>query len=378
MMSRLFSEFRTDTALIVDADVHLHENPNDMAPFAAGLQRKALEVPDSERWLDTPELSPLTAYDVPIADDPDRAVHVVRNANQLRSDLDNLGIDAAIVFPGRMLGTASSPQSSIELTEVYNRYVNELWVRPADGIYGALMVASQDPKASAAQIERYAAADGFAAVYLPTAGVHPLWGHRQYDPIYAAAQAARLPVVAHGLTHIYPVFPFNLERFDTAIAKQTLAKPLAAIANLVDMVTTGVFARFPDLKVVFPETGLSWLPFVMWRLDQQYKWLAAELPFYTDKPSTYIKRQVFVTTHSLEEPDDPAAIAALLDAIGGPERALYASDWPHYDHDRPERVSALAIPDAAKRRILGYNARDVFRIAEPRARPAGANVAATR
>ena len=37
---------------------------------------------------------------------------------------------------------------------------------------------------------------GIAGVYLPGAGVEPLWGHRKYDPIFKAAEAADLETAA--------------------------------------------------------------------------------------------------------------------------------------------------------------------------------------
>jgi predicted TIM-barrel fold metal-dependent hydrolase len=111
------------------------------------------------------------------------------------------------------------------------------------------------------------------------------------------------------------------------------------MANLTSMVTTGVFARFPDLKVVFAECGVSWLPFLMWRLDHQYQWLRHELPFYSEKPSWYLRHQVYETTHGLGEVDDPQTLAALIASVGGPDRLLFATDWPHYDAERVDRVA---------------------------------------
>jgi hypothetical protein len=309
-------------------------------------------------------LSPLTVYDPPLGEDPAGEVRVVRDRGQLRADLDRLGVDAAVVFTGRLLGTATRPDAGYPtgIARVYNRYLRERWLDPAEGIYGALMVAPQDPRASAEEIEQYAGVEGIAAVYLPTASVNPLWGHRRYDPIFAAAQAAGLPVVVHGYTQVHPVFPYQLEQFDTALAKQALAKPLGAAVNLVSMVTTGVLARFPDLRIVFAEAGVWWLPGVLWRLDHQWQFLRHEVPFYEQKPSEYIRRQVYFTLQPLEGPDDSGALVALLDALGAPERALFATDWPHYDAEQVERILGLAMPDDWKRRILGENARAAFRL----------------
>ncbi len=355
----------TETYPIIDADVHIHEATQDLAQFAEGTLKRTLEMDRSaENWLDTPGYSPLTNYDAPIADDPRREVHVVRDAAQLRADLDMLGIDAAIIYTGRLLGTAARPDPAYALgiTRAYNRYLRERWLKPEDGIFGAMMVAAQQPKESAHEIEDCAQDPGFAAVYLPMASVYPLWGHPQYDPIFAAAQDAGLPVVLQGYTHVYSIFPYQLQQFETALAKQVIARPFGAIANFVNIATSGALARFPRLKVVFTECGVTWLASVLWRLDQQAQWTRAEVPYDTDKPSETILKQVYVTTHRLEAPTDSQTLVAIMQDLGLQERALFATDWPHYDADRVERITSLPLPDDWKRKILSDNARAVFRL----------------
>ena len=65
----------------------------------------------------------------------------------------------------------------------------------------------QDPKDAADQIRTYGADDRFVAVYLPVAGLRPLWGDRMYDPIYEAAEEMGLPVMLHSVGIIHPHLP---------------------------------------------------------------------------------------------------------------------------------------------------------------------------
>lgn len=121
------------------------------------------------------------------------------------------------------------------------------------------------------------------------------------------------------------MFPYQLEQFETALAKQVLAKPFGAMANLVSIITTGVLTRFPRLKVVFTECGLSWYSFVIRRLDRQFRWLRQEVPFYSSKPSEHLKERVYLTTHSLEEAN-PQMLAALLTDDNVVDQVLFSSD----------------------------------------------------
>jgi uncharacterized protein len=198
-------------------------------------------------------------------------------------------------------------------------------------------------------------------VYLPTAGVEPLWGHRKYDPIYQAAQDADLPVLLHSVTVVHPVFPCQLHGFDTEMARHTVSHTFAMIANLVSMVTTGVPVRFPGLRIAFTEAGVSWVPFIMNRLDKEYVERRREVPFLRERPSRYIKRFYFAT-QPVEEPEDPRDLVTLVKLYGGEDTTMFASDWPHHDFDHPRKVFQAPFSPEVKRKIMGKNALRFFRI----------------
>ena len=68
------------------------------------------------------------------------------------------------------------------LGRAYNAWLAEEWVSRADGLYGAVVAAPHDPEDAAREIRRYGALDEFVGVYLPTAGVNPLWGNNRATP----------------------------------------------------------------------------------------------------------------------------------------------------------------------------------------------------
>ena len=363
-----------DARFIFDADVHIHEDYRDLAPYFEMPWRRALEgeSPDrtgrdaaGERFLDAPGYSPLTPYDPILGDLPETEPHRVTSAEVLRADLDQRGVAAGLIYTGRLSHAAVSNDHLYvaALGRAYNRYLAERWLNPSQGIYGAIMAANQVPEEAAREIETYARVPGFAAVYLPNAGTYPLWGDASYRPIFAAAQEADLPVVLHGAVTVYTVFPYQFHHVPTALAKQTLSQSFAAQANLVSLLTTGVLADFPRLRLVIDDAGISWLPHVMGRLDHFYPYLREEVPHLAGSPSEAVRRQFSVTTHPLDAPGGPRFLAALLEMIGT-EQVVYGSDWPHFDATPVEAVDAIPLSDAAKRDILGENARRIFRLGE--------------
>jgi uncharacterized protein len=177
-----------------------------------------------------------------------------------------------------------------------------------------------------------------------------------------------LPVLLHSVTVIHPVFPWQIQGFDTEMARHTIAHPFAVMANLVSMITTGVPVRFPDLQIAFIEAGVSWVPFIMNRLDKEYIERRREVPFLEQRPSHYI-RKFYFGTQPVEEPENPEDLVTLIKLYGGEETTMFASDWPHHDFDHPRKVFQLPMSAEGRRKIMGENAMRFFKIDAQGRRP---------
>lgn len=365
---------RLDDLWIADVDVHVSENPVSMAEHAEERYRESfLEMQHTTpRYLDIPGMSVAWEYiDQPIpgrhADGdpeyghPDWETREVKSAEQMREELTGLSIDVALLMPDHLLTLAAlpSPTWACGLARAYNRWLIGEWAEAADGLYAAIVAPPHDPAEAAAEIRRHASHPRVKAVYLPTAAVSPLWGHRQYDPIYEAAQETSLPVVLHTVQIIHPHFPHNVQGIEPIGARHSLSHTLGMMANLVSMIGTGVPVRFPDLTIVFTEAGISWVPFIAWKLDKEYTERRRDFPFYTEPPSHYIK-QFFFATQPIEEPSSPEALVSMMELLPITDQLMYASDWPHHDFDHPGALLKLPLEDGTLTRIMGSTARDVF------------------
>lgn len=348
------------SVLVVDVDIHINDIPAALAPYCDMPWRRSLEHlagGGPYGYLDVPGYAPALVLDPPFPGG--RQVRTVDTAVQMRRELDDLAIDAGILFPDHLLLLAQLPNDDYAgaLARAYNRWMADEWLDER-GMFGAIVAAPQDPRNAAEEIRRYASNDKVVAVYLPTSAVHPLWGHRCYDPIYSAAQDAGLPVMLHSVTAISPRFPFNVEQFETGVARHVVGHNFAMMANMVDIVTTGVPARFPQVDIVFTEAGIAWVPFMMWKLDKEYNELRRDLPELNDRPSSYIRKMYFAT-QPIEEPDSPEHLRQIIDMIGE-DQILFASDWPHHDFDHPRAVFDLPFALESRKKILGGNAARLF------------------
>ena len=356
-----------DDPVIVDVDVHVSDTPEALAPYVDAPYRRVLDHISTlpRRYLDVPGYAVRLAIDLPL---PDRGAGArsVLTAQQMRDDLDALAVDVGILFPDHLLTMAALPDEvyAAALGRAYNAWLAEEWVSRADGLYGAIVAAPQDPEDAAREIRRYGALDEFVGVYLPTAGVNPLWGSRRYTPIFEAAAEMRLPVMLHSVGLIHAAFPFNVEQFRTILFRHPIQHEFALMANMFSMLEAALPARFPELRIVFTEGGISWVPFTMWRLDKEYHEYRSLAPLLEHPPSHYI-RKFYFATQPIEEPERPQDLVTMLDMFDGADQVLFASDWPHHDFDHPRQVLNMPFPADVKRKIMGENALALFGIDAP-------------
>ena len=79
-----------------------------------------------------------------------------------------------------------------------------------------------------------------------------------------------------------------------------LAEAQAFQAQLLSLVYEGVFGKFPDLKVVLMESGVSWLPAFMWRANKTWRGVRVEVPWVEPEPATMIRNHFRFTTQPFD------------------------------------------------------------------------------
>ena len=67
-------------------------------------------------------------------------------------------------------------------------------------------------------------------------------------------------------------------------------------------VINGMGERFPKLPVIWIESGLAWVPFLMQRLDHEYMLRPSEAPLLKKKPSEYM-RDMYYSSQPMEIQD---------------------------------------------------------------------------
>ena len=137
------------------------------------------------------------------------------------------------------------------------------------------------------------------------------------------------------------------------------------LIHLTNWVINGLPERFPKLKLIWVESGLAWVPFIMQRLDHEFLMRPSEAPLLKRMPSEYIA-EMFFTSQPLER-TNMALTESTFKAINANSQLLFSSDWPHWDFDLPSSITTLPFLDeSAKRNILGLNAARLFNLPVPK------------
>jgi len=289
--------------------------------------------------------------DAIIGEDTHRQVELTRRA------MDSMGIDYTVAFPTPMLLLGMHPQAEVEvaLGRAFNRWLIEELLPREPRIKAMMYLPFNDPDACVDVVEEFADAPGVIGFTVVSTRYKPVH-HNSYMRLYAALQAAGRPLAFHSGFHWGDESMKQVNRF---ISMHAISFCYFNMIHLTNWIINGIPERFPDLKVIWVESGLAWVPFLMQRLDSEYMMRSSEAPMLRRRPSEYI-RNMYFTSQPLET-SDLKLTQATMEAINAETQLLFASDWPHWDFDLPRSITSLPfLSEQAKRNILGLNAARLF------------------
>ena len=250
---------------------------------------------------------------------------------------------------------------NLDLSGALCRAINDWqvaeWTGPEPRLKASIVVPYEDAAASVAEIERWAGHPDMVQVLLLSRTVEPL-GNRRYWPIYAAAARAGLPVGIHAFGNGGQ--PTSSSGWSSFYIEDMVGHSQSCQAVVSSMVTEGLFARIPALRIVMIEAGFAWLPSLAWRMDRVWARLRHENPALTRLPSEYIHDHIWLTTQPMEEPSAPEHLRDTLAWIGM-DRLLFATDYPHWDYDDPQQSLKIRLSAEERDAFFIGNARALYR-----------------
>lgn len=272
---------------------------------------------------------------------------------------DGLGVSDALDRFGTTVAVASmlhgavalhNPDMRAVLLSAVNDHVASVWLDAEPRLRGSIYVSGEDPAAAVAEIDRLAGDKRFVQVLM--LAMQPIHhGNRFYWPIYEACERHGLTLAIHagGLYRLPPsVSGWPSYQFEDYVMQSMVFENI-----LTGLIGEGVFHKFPELTVVFLESGFAWLPTTIWRNDKTWRGVRQEVPWLDRKPSEIMAGRAFFALQPVDP--GPEALAQTLKHIGGTDMLLYSTDFPHRQFEGFEPLPD-GLPDASVPGILAGNA----------------------
>lgn len=301
-------------------------------------------------------------------------------------DMDRSGVLASLCFPtitrfcGQLFMEASDREFGFECLRHYNDWLVEEWCGAAPGRYIPLMLIPMwDPKLAANEMERMAAkgvttfafSENPEPLGLPT--IHDADGY--WEPVMAAANELHMVASMHvGSSSTLPKIcsdaPF--------MANLTWGASRTS-GTMLSWLFSGLFQRYPNLKIALSEGEVGWMPYFLERaaqvLDKQRYWVKRGQTFMG-----HAGNGADLDTLDIHETfrnhiygciiEDRHAVRS-LDELGE-DNIMCETDYPHSDSTWPDCIGVARntmkdLPEDVQYKLLRGNAEKLYRFtpAEP-------------
>ena len=347
---------------IIDADSHVIEPP---AMWGQYLEPKFREfAPSADMKIKGEPISQKISPQVQAEGNKQmRQAHPHAYLNRYNPEshvqsMTQMGIDVAFIYPnyGLWLFAIDSLPAEVmgAFVRAYNTWLYEEFCSydPAR-LKGVAAVNQHDPEDMVKELHRMANL-GWRAVFLrPNPVKGRILSDPAYEPFWAACEDLDMAVGIHE-GHWSRLPTTGADRFNTRFALHACSHPMEQMMALLALIEGGVLERHPQLRIGFLESGCGWLPYWLWRLDEEYQVTPWEVKDRVRlMPSEYFRRQCFIAV----EPSEPY-LSQLIDYIGS-DNIIFGSDYPHMDH-KPDIVSQVLrlekdLTKETVEKILEYN-----------------------
>ena len=255
------------------------------------------------------------------------------------ADMDINHVEASLCFPNypRFCGQLFSEADDLELgllcVQAYNDWMIDEWCGSSGGrLIPLCIVPLWDAELAAKEIYRVAE-KGCRAVawselpaWLGRPGIHgDFW-----DPFLKACEETQTVICMH--------IGSGTKTVQTSPEAPTVVTANLIVCNsaasMIDWIFSGKFEQFPNLKLLYAESQIGWIPYFIERADDTWRthqWAQGEKRI-PKPPSHYYKRHVYSCFFK-----DTVGID-LLDRIGE-DNVLFETDYPHQDGTFPNTLA---------------------------------------
>jgi predicted TIM-barrel fold metal-dependent hydrolase len=290
-------------------------------------------------------------------------------------DIDGVAVAAStsdpagMGFGGDLFAKSTDQELGFAAMQAWNDWYHEEWISVApDRLVPVGYTWYRDPDLAAREVERNAAR-GFRAVAIrnPADLDEPWFGTGHWDPLFRACEETGTVIVHH--TDSLPWWPQrggpagNMYQYGMGLT----IYQLGATDFCAQVLWGGVVTRFPDLKILVSESGGSWLPHFIRRLDWNLNHSPLTHAGWPDPSATPLELLQRSFAFGTQEYD---LIGPYTEEFGL-SRWLFEDDYPHIESVWPNTQAHFAegtayLDDAVREHVAWKDAAELFRFPLPK------------
>jgi predicted TIM-barrel fold metal-dependent hydrolase len=299
-------------------------------------------------------------------------------------DMNEAGILGSLCFPtfprfcGQTFLEAKDKELALICVKAYNDWMLDEWCGTDPGRYIPLaIIPLWDPHLAAQELERvyskgcrsFCFCENFEPLGLPT--IHS--GH--WDPVLRTASDLRMVLSIHiGSSSTF----YKISKDSPFMANFSLGM-IRPAGCLMDWLFSGLFGKYPNIKIALSEGWIGWIPWLLERAQQVYDtqrhWVAKGQALGNVGPVQQYDTQIDTDNIDVYRDyrehfygcfiDDVTGLR-LLDVVGE-DNVMIESDYPHSDSTWPhslklarERLDAAGLTPEQKYKVLRGNAERLY------------------
>lgn len=284
-------------------------------------------------------------------------------AGQLRA-MQTEGIDVAILFPtfgNRGWQDVKVPSdAALALARAYNDWLYDFCQTDPARLKHNALVPLTDVPAAVQEVRRAVTKLGSVSITPGSSRSDIRLDSPVYEPIWTECERLGVPVAFHGARQVH-----LKERYkDSVLLAHASGRGIEHPVAFMELLFGGVLERHPQLRFAFLEAGCSWVPYWLFRLEEEWERFRGAMPDLaknvTMPPVEYWRRQCY----SAVEVDEWSLQGVI--ATVGDDNLVISSDFPHFDSPFPEAFERFmkipAVSRESQAKILWDNCATLYNL----------------